>query len=405
MIPTFVQPVSTTNVNNHPSCIMLEQHRNLDNQQTFHVYYNGSSFKVNPISLSQASNKFNKLIQPYIQNPEEMLFVHLEIRGGQFKKRNVENFLKICQKLPTDVKNSEMEEICEIAKLFQATDIYCTGIAFVKSNIDPNFCVPDDKYSGPNRQAYLIIEGQKNAMDTDSDLSDTDLKDIDDSKFHGNYYQMNENKNNNSAEKIINSKKASPTKDKHHKPKKAKTNVLYTIKLPNHVIKCPTFKFYRNGQILFSAKQKDNDIFFAEGEEVHVSQKETHLAHINQHMMTNTIYTKMSRFNLKYVKTGRRYSIEAYFPLDDKMTLFGTRKPKYDPKKEKQSINYNGEYHHKPLPSARNIILEDKDGKAAFITRKMSDTTYEVECLPTVEPLVAFCLGVSDIVGPFCVEE
>ena len=76
----------------------------------------------------------------------------------------------------------------------------CTVIAFVKGNVDsdfcaPDFCVPDDKYNGPDSQTYLILEGKKNAMDSNSDLSHTDLKDIDDSKFHESYYQMNENNN------------------------------------------------------------------------------------------------------------------------------------------------------------------------------------------------------------------
>ena len=37
----------------------------------------------------------------------------------------------------------------------------CTVIAFVKGNVDSDFCVLDDKYNGPDSQTYLILEGQK----------------------------------------------------------------------------------------------------------------------------------------------------------------------------------------------------------------------------------------------------
>ena len=79
-----------------------------------------------------------------------------------------------------------------------------------------------------------------------------------------------------------------------------------------------------------------------------------------------------------------------------------SRKPKYDPKKDKYTVSYRGQYNHKPIPSIKNILLEDKEGKTVFITRKIDENLFEVECLPTIEPLVAFCLGVSDIVGPYC---
>ena len=42
--------------------------------------------------------------------------LHLDILCDQFTKRNIYSFIRIGQKLPSDVKNSEMKEICEIAK-------------------------------------------------------------------------------------------------------------------------------------------------------------------------------------------------------------------------------------------------------------------------------------------------
>lgn len=113
--------------------------------QSFQVFYNGTTFIVDPISLSNFSLKFKELIKPYIDDFEQMKSIHLEITGNHFTKRNINNFLRLCQKLPTDVQNSEMKDICEIAKLFKAEGIYNTGLTFINTYLDPNFFVSDDK--------------------------------------------------------------------------------------------------------------------------------------------------------------------------------------------------------------------------------------------------------------------
>ena len=46
-----------------------------------------------------------------------------------------------------------------------------------------------------------------------------------------------------------------------------------------------------------------------------------------------------------------------------------------------------------------NIIIQDK--KPTFIVRKMSQNIYEIECSPALDPLIAFSIGLSDIVGPY----
>lgn len=416
MHTTFKRPIPSPEMQRLSSNEFIQEHLNSSKQQNknsgqyFPVNYNGSTFYVDPISLSSSSTKFKELIQPYKHNTEELKTLHLEIYGKQFSNRNIDNFLKLCQKLPTDVRDSEMEEICEIAKLFKANEIYNTGLKFIQSTIDPNFNVPNSKYEGPNSPAYILIEGQKNLMENDSDLSDGYFENTKDNDDKGNYYQINENKNNNSAEIVINSKSAPSDKDKHVRPKRIKTTIIYQIKIEKHGLQCPTFTFYHDNSALFTAKQKNNEIYIAEGSEVHISQKETHIARIiqnTQNLMINTIQMKDTSFNMKYVNSGKknRYSIEVSFPLVDKMTTWVPRKPRYDPKKEKYTLNFKGEYHHNPVPSAKNILLENKNGKPTFIARKMSNNTYEIECLPSVEPLIAFCLGISDIVGPYCDEE
>lgn len=105
----------------------------------FPIIYDDYTFYVDPFSLIKESFRFKELIGPYVNDYTQMKEIHLLIHGNQFTRRNMNNFLRICQQLQTDVKNNEMKEICEIAKMFQADAIYNKGLAFIQANEDPNF--------------------------------------------------------------------------------------------------------------------------------------------------------------------------------------------------------------------------------------------------------------------------
>lgn len=75
------------------------------------------------------SRKFQELISE----------INLRVAYDKITTRNLSNFLKICQNQQADVQDSEMKEIYLIAKLFQADQIYKTGLTFVQNNIDSNF--------------------------------------------------------------------------------------------------------------------------------------------------------------------------------------------------------------------------------------------------------------------------
>lgn len=49
----------------------------------------------------------------------------------------------------------------------------------------------------------------------------------------------------------------------------------------------------------------------------------------------------------------------------------------------------------------RTLCLQNDNGHVTMITRKMSPTVYEVECLPVVDKLTIFAIGLSEIVGPY----
>ena len=131
--------------------------------------------------------------------------LHLDILCDQFTKRNIYSFTRICQKLPSDVKNSEMKEICEIVKMFKADEIYNKGLSFILSNMYPNINVPDNKYDGSDRKTYLIADDETKMINHDSDISDADF-DNDNNSYQTNFYKnqpKNEESSSNNETKLM----------------------------------------------------------------------------------------------------------------------------------------------------------------------------------------------------------
>ncbi|KAK8898348.1 hypothetical protein M9Y10_000633 [Tritrichomonas musculus] len=426
--------------------------------QSFKVVYDGTNYLIDPVSLSKSSGKFNELIQPYIHDYEHMRSIYLEINNVQFTKRNVNNFLRLCQKLPTDVQNNEMEEICQIAKMFKANEIYNTGLSFIQSSLDPNFNVPDDKYDETNGQQFLRIVDPTNCIPIHQEMSDAYFEDANNKDYQGNYYQINDsNKNENAPGEVTNSTTAplncdqppprkneneidldnhsslhdpvyaldnvvhneeNETNKEEHKPVNnvpildkdgnVMHSVVYQVRVENHTFKCPVFKFVSDKHIIFTAKQKYGDIYIGEGMEIHISKKANHVGHIHQNCSTvapfSTIHARDTHFDLKYVNSGapNHTSIEVSFPLNGETITWSPRPPKFDPTRNAFYLNFHGEYHHTPILSSKNIVLQNQNEQPTFIVRKMDPNVYEIECLPIVDPLIAFCIGLSDIVGPYC---
>ena len=67
----------------------------------------------------------------------------------------------------------------------------------------------------------------------------------------------------------------------------------------------------------------------------------------------------------------------------------------------KNWIGIQKKFNHIPIQSKKNLMLKNKDGHPTFLVRKMDKKTYEIECFPTLSPLIIFALGISDIVGPY----
>ena len=366
--------------------------------QTFPVIYNHARYMVDPALLFNSSLRFRELLQPFMQDNQISPDLELEVAGYDFSNRNMNNFLKLCQNLPTDVQNSEMKEICEIAKMFKAEKIYDTGLSFVQSNLDPNFNVPDDKYDGSNGKSYMFIECENHVIHH-ADLEDLEFDDFEDEDENENENKNDENKDNNKTnESVKDEKKTEET------PKKVKS-VIYLVRAENHSVKCPVFRFCLDGKILYTAKQKDNNIFIGQGNNVHInSDTSNHVGHIFQDSNSvNFIRLNDQQYKLKYVASGKpdHTSLSVTFPYKERQITWTPKTPKYNAIKNKYYLNFHGEYHHRPIRSRKNIVLQNPNGHTTFIVRKMADNVYELEALPLINPLVIFTIGLSDIVGPF----
>lgn len=60
---------------------------------------------VDPIYLGNASSKFKDLIYSFLKKLDMKQKMKLEIVCDHFSERNVENYLKLCQNIPTDCQN------------------------------------------------------------------------------------------------------------------------------------------------------------------------------------------------------------------------------------------------------------------------------------------------------------
>lgn len=333
--------------------------------QTFPVIYKDKEYKIDPSKLFNASRRFAKLVQPLGSSAKQ---AHLIILCENFKHRNIENFLKIVQGIQADVQDSEMKEICEIAKMFQADQIYNTGLQFIQKNIDSSFFIPNTKYEDDDQYMMVelpIIRGTESS-DIQFDIEDEEQD-----------------------------RKQEPAKTKY-------STIIYEIHTDNRKMKCPRYRMARNGETLFSAKKKGLEIIIGKGPEVHIKSKDNHCAKIVQEQLSNTIIADGQKIQLKYVRfrDSKSTSMNVSFEHNGQTLSWAAKEPKRNEKTGKYSLNLTGLHRHKPIPSNKNSAMINSQGKIMFITRKMGDNFYEVECLPKLSPTIVFCFGLSSIVGP-----
>lgn len=336
--------------------------------QTFPIIFRNERFMVDPSCLYDSSKKFQELIK---YNNEDIQTLHLRIAYDNFTTRNMSNFLKICQNQQTDVQNSELEEICLIAKMFQADQIYDTGVTFIQENVDPNFFIPYNKFSDSDGIRYLILEtDDQNPLIHHINLNELDFDES--SEFTKRESKDNNNKKNNTQSE----------------PKKKACSVCYQITEENPLSKHNRYNLSKDDKILFQAKMKKDEIFITAG-------KNKNAAIIKRNNQGyNIVAINDQEFKIKYVKFGDQYSLEVSFVNNGSRLEWMPRNPK-------KSTEIVGQHNHVPIRSKKNIILQSpKTNNPTCIVRKMSKKVVEVECHPLINPIIAFSIAISQKIGP-----
>lgn len=348
--------------------------------QTFPVIYRDTCFMVDPSFLSNSSRKFKELIKNFLDSGYDIQSLRLIIAYDQFLERNVDNFLKVCQGLQTDVNNSEVEELCEIAKMFQADEIYNKGITFIQNSIDPNFFIPYNKYC---EKQYLFIESNETNLIHHVNLNELEF----DENSDCNETEDNKRINNNRASKNI----RNSIRQKYQ-------SVIYQLQVEKPFMKCRRFQLVKDGQTILSAKQKDNEIFICSGNDVHINEEKfRNDARITQNRQYfNIITTDEQTFKITYIPKGfdKQFSMKLTFVYKQSQLTWTTKYPKVP-------TTIYGELNHIPINSNKNIVLQNPAGQVTFIVRKMKKREFEAECNPSLSPIIAFSIALSQIVGPY----
>lgn len=385
--------------------------------QSFPVIYKSTTYMVDPSYLCKASRKFRELYKTYVEDNQKDNSYQLLISCDSFTERNMDNFFKLCQNLPTDVQDSEMEQICQIARMFQADHIYKIGCDFIQHNINPNFSVPEDAYNESNGKRYLNLEreiknDQKNVTTNEPEvLSSTSSGDSSDSIF-----DSNENINNLPAYKSNNKTDNNQNKEN----AKSKTtyintirilpvvkSTLYTIHVDHHLMKHRHFTCVKNSQVVLSAKQKKKIIVIGAGPFVHLHHHQAPGNCISKIVQSNgwynTVENSEQTFVIRYTPGFKSKQNLMNVSFLFKGTLFSWISE--DPNCQNTANLYNqklvGVYHRVPLKSKKNVILRNSNSDTTFIMRKMDKGTFEAECHPDLPETIAFAIAISGIVGPY----
>lgn len=350
--------------------------------QTFPVIYKNTRFTVDPKLLYDSSLKFRQVYQPYANSNHGPL--QLVISSNlPFTERNMGNFLKLCQNQATDVQNSEMKEICEIARMFQAEKIYNTGASFVQNNIDPNFNVPVNKYDDSNGQRYLIIEDSNEQSETFSSQSSREVS--------------NASKDDTTAQPL--------QIDQEPEPEIPEGSVVYQIRINCPAFKCNRFSFSKDNQIILSAKQKGAKFVIGTGSQVHIKKDTSNqvATMVQSTDCYNTVQAEGQQFVIRYVTDGKmgHYAIEVNFIYKGNEMIWTPEETFAHMKKHDRSPDVTGEYDREPIHSKKNLVLRNPEGNVTFIVRKMDLGFYEAECNKDLPPTFAFAIAISEIVGPY----
>lgn len=353
---------------------------------TIPIIYKGNSYYVDPNLLCQASTRFKNMMISFFEE-EEKGEPQLEILYENFSERNIENFLKICQNLQTDVQNSEIKEICEIAYMFQANDIYNKALSFVQKTIDPNFSIPDEKYDNSFAARFLHITTIGKLIHHLSNFSELEFE-----SDESNEECADSHDNGNQIETIVNNNQ---TQDQW-------TNGLpdiYLIK-SEFLSRGQRLMFIKNNKTTMTAKVKGKKIYLSDKSNLNQSKFTPKIERDSN--LTSKAFLEGTEVNIKYILgKSSNFSMEVSFHLDDKAINWFPKDTDMKTKSSAYKQVISGRYHHPFKRSPINMALKDKNGETMFILRKVGHNCFEVECNSNIPDDIIFSIAASQIIGPF----
>lgn len=173
--------------------------------------------------------------------------------------------------------------------------------------------------------------------------------------------------------------------------------ISYQIRSKTPLIKSTCFYLMKEDKIIYMAILKFDKIIFKEGEGLQNKKKNGKTAEIIRSVHGyNIIKTDDHDLKVKYTKNGQKFPMVATFTYNGHRIRWNPKDAEYNEFLKDGSKN-------KPRRSNKNFMLQNSYNHPTFILRKMSKQYYDVECFPTVDPLIVFSIALSGIIGPIAI--
>ena len=213
------------------------------------------------------------------------------------------------------------------------------------------------------------------------------------------YFFVNENEYDNSF--LLETEKTESDSEQKNEvktkspPQKVHGTYYYEITSDKSFMKCMKYYLKKDGQVIYTAKVKDDEIYINEGPECHISDNQVKKgAKIKRFPKNyNMITTNDQEIKVTFIEIGHYNSMNISFKHNG-------RELRWIPRLPRSMIGFYGGYWREPIPSKKNTILQNTKYHPSFICRRMSKKVFEAECNKEIDPVIVFSIALSQIIGP-----
>lgn len=272
--------------------------------------------------------------------------------------------------------------------MFEADQIYNTGINFVHKSIDPNFNVSDNQFDDSYGRSFLVLSSIVNKPHHFSDMNSLEFDDDDN-------YSTNNQENEDPNSEVSNTEKTVQNSEYVH-------SIIYKVKEIPQIYKT-IFQFFVDNKLVLTAKRKNNLIVIGKGSTIHLNKdRSSHVAQITTGNGINIVNCENQNFRVNYVYlTGpKSFSMDVEFTTLGRKLHWKPKMPKFNNATNTYTLPLGGEYHRKSIKSNANTVLVNDHGERCMIVRKTNELEFEIDCNPRVPQAIIFALAISQIIGP-----